>query len=193
LAWSGLANQWVVIAFAFGLGISSAFSAPASTAFISQLVPRDELPSAVALNSMTFNIARAVGPALAALSVKKLGIPASFAINAGSYLLFIAALIVTKPRPTPRAGRHEASLRQSLALVRRTPRLLIFLLIVTAVGFASDPINTEAPAFAHAFGHSDTVAGWIIGAFGAGAVAAAFFFVGRVAGSRRRMTTTLLL
>ncbi|MBW8741589.1 MAG: MFS transporter [Acidobacteria bacterium] len=193
LAWADLANEWVVIAFAFGLGISSAFSAPASTAFISQLVDRDDLPSAVALNSMTFNIARAVGPALAALSVNKLGIPASFAINAASYLLFIAALAVTQPTAVQKARRGEARLRESLALVRRTPRLLVFLLIVTAVGFASDPINTEAPAFAHAFGHSDTVAGWIIGAFGAGAVAAAFFFVGRVAGSRRRMTTTLLL
>lgn len=193
LAWSGLANQWVVIAFAFGLGISSAFSAPTSTAFISQLVPRDELPSAVALNSMTFNIARAVGPALAALSVKKLGIPASFAINAGSYLLFIAALALVHPRPVQRARRGEARLRESLGLVRRTPRLLVFLLIVTAVGFASDPVNTEAPAFAHAFGYSDTVSGWIIGAFGFGAVVAAFFFAGRVAGSRRRMTTTLLL
>jgi MFS family permease len=193
LAWGGLANEWVVIGFAFGLGISSAYSAPASTAFISQLVDRDHLPSAVGLNSMTFNIARAAGPALAALSVKKLGIPASFAINAGSYLIFIAALAVTNPRPNPHTHGAAAKLRESLALVRRTPRLLIFLLIVTAVGFASDPINTEAPAFAHAFGYRDTVAGWIIGAFGLGAVSAAFLFAGRVAGSRRRMTTTLLL
>lgn len=193
LAWGGLADQWVVIGFALGLGISSAYSAPASTAFISQLVEREHLPSAVGLNSMTFNIARAAGPALAALSVKKLGIPASFAINAGSYVLFIVALAVTNPRPNPQSQGAGAKLRESLALVRRTPRLLIFLLIVTAVGFASDPINTEAPAFAHAFGHRDTVAGWIIGAFGVGAVSAAFLFAGRVAGSRRRMTTTLIL
>ena len=193
LAWGGVANEWVVIAFAFGLGISSAYSAPASTAFISQLVDREHLPSAVGLNSMTFNIARAAGPALAALSVRKLGIPASFAINAGSYLLFIAALAITSPRPNPHTHGAGAKLRESVALVRRTPRLLIFLLIVTAVGFASDPINTEAPAFAHAFGHRDTVAGWIIGAFGVGAVTAAFLFAGRVAGSRRRMTATLLL
>jgi MFS family permease len=71
--------------------------------------------------------------------------------------------------------------------------LLAFLLIVTAVGFASDPINTEAPAFAHAFGRPDTDAGYLIGAFGAGAVSAAFLLAGRVAGSRRRMFTTLVL
>jgi MFS family permease len=193
LAWSGLADEWVVIAFAFGLGIASAFSAPASTAFISQLVSRDDLPSAVALNSMTYNIARAVGPALAAVSVTQLGIPASFAINAASYLLFVAGLAIVEPRPTVRARRGEARLRQSLALVRRTPRLLVFLLIVTAVGFASDPINTEAPAFAREFGYHDTVAGLIIGAFGFGAVSAAFLLAGRVAGSRRRMVATLVL
>jgi MFS family permease len=77
--------------------------------------------------------------------------------------------------------------------VRDEPRLLGFLLIVAAVGFASDPINTEAPAFAAAFGRPDTDAGYLIGAFGAGAVAAAFLLAGRVAGSRRRMLTTLLL
>jgi MFS family permease len=193
LAWSGRADAWVVIVFALGLGISSAFSAPASTAFISQLVDRRDLPSAVALNSMTYNIARAVGPALAAVSVKQLGIPASFAINAASYLLFVAGLAIVDPRPTARARRGEARLRESLALVRRTPRLLVFLLIVTAVGFASDPINTLAPAFAREFGYHDTVAGLIIGAFGFGAVSAAFLLAGRVAGTRRRMVTTLTL
>jgi MFS family permease len=193
LAWSGLADEWVVIGFALGLGVASAFSAPASTALISQLVGREDLPSAVALNSMTFNIARAVGPALAAVSVKQLGIPASFAINAASYLVFVAGLAVVEPRPAARARRGEARLRESLALVRRTPRLLVFLLIVTAVGFASDPINTEAPAFAREFGYHDTVAGLIIGAFGFGAVSAAFLLAGRVTGSRRRMVATLTL
>ena len=63
--------------------------------------------------------------------------------------------------------------------------------MVAAVGFASDPVNTLAPAFAHAFGRRDTVAGFIIGAFGAGAVSAALLVAGRVAGSRKRLTVTL--
>ena len=193
IAWAGLADEWVVIGFAAGLGVASAFSAPASTALVAQLVERDDLPSAVALNSMTFNIARAAGPALAALSVKTLGIPASFAINAASYLLFVIALVLTQPRPQRLASREETRLGESLRMLNRQPRLVLFLLIVTAVGFASDPVNTEAPAFAHAFGRADTLAGPLIGFFGAGAVAAAFFLAGRVAGSRRRMTLTLSL
>jgi len=123
------------------------------------------------------------------LSVRKLGIPASFAINSGSYMVLVAGVLVVRTAPRRRASRAETRLRESLRLVRDEPRLLAFLLIVTAVGFASDPVNTEAPAFAHAFGRPDTDAGYLIGAFGGGAVAAAFL----LAGSRRRMLTTLVL
>ena len=193
LAWAGLARVWVVMACAVGLGVVSAFAAPASQALIGDLVPRAELQSAVALNSMTYNLARAVGPALAALSVRKLGIPASFAINSASYLVLVAGVLVVRTAPRLRASRAETQLRESLRLVRDQPRLLAFLLIVTAVGFASDPVNTEAPAFANAFGRPDTEAGYLIGAFGGGAVAAAFLLAGRVTGSRRRMLTTLVL
>jgi MFS family permease len=193
LAWSGRAPVSVVVVCALGLGVGSAFSAPASQALISELVPRSELQSAVALNSMTYNLARAVGPALAARSVRKLGIPASFAINAASYLLLVAGVLVVRTEARRRASRAETRLRESIRLVIEQPRLLAFLLVVAAVGFASDPINTEAPAFAHVFGRPDTDAGYLIGAFGGGAVAAAFLLAGRVAGSRRRMQVTLLL
>jgi MFS family permease len=193
LAWGGHAGAWTVIGFGLALGVTSAFSAPASQALIASLVPASDLASAVALNSMTFNLARAIGPALAALSVRKLGIPASFAINSASYVLLAGALVIVRPREQRRATRESSRLRESWKLVRQKPELLGFLLVVTAVGFASDPVNTEAPAFAHAFGRPDTDAGWIIGAFGAGAVTAAFLFAGRVAASRRRLILTLAL
>src|SRR5439155_24365304 len=105
LAWVGLAPVWVVIFFAALLGIASAYSAPASQALIGSLVRRDELQSAVALNSMTYNLARAIGPALAGLSVKAFGIPASFAINAASYLLLVVGVSVVRPRAMARPPR----------------------------------------------------------------------------------------
>jgi MFS family permease len=191
LAWAGLARVWVVIACAVVLGIGSAFAAPVSMALIGDLVPRQQLGAAVALNSMTYNLARAVGPALAAVCVRTLGIPASFAINAGSYLVLVLALLVVSPAPRRLAKRGEARLRDSLRLVRDDARLLAFLLIVTVVGFASDPVNTESPAFAHAFGRPDTDAGYFIAAFGAGAVLAAFLVAGRVADSRGRFVVLI--
>jgi MFS family permease len=193
LAWAGSASTWVVIADTLGLGVVSAFSAPAQQALIVSLVRANEVPTAVALNSMTFNLARALGPTGAALSVRYLGIPTSFAINAGSYGVFLAALLVVRPRPQTKASREESRIRDSVRLLRERPELLAFLGIVAIVGFASDPVNTLSPAFAKAFGHEDTWAGFIVGAFGAGAVTAALVVAGRVAGSRWRMAATLLL
>ena len=190
LAWSGV-GATTVIAFSFAIGITSAFSAPASQALIVQLVSKDDVPQAVALNSMTYNLARALGPAGAAGAIAWLGIPPAFLLNALSYVLLVLALLAVRPRAQERAP--SASLMESFALLRREPQLAAYLLIVMAVGFASDPINTEAPAFAEAFGHADTMAGAIIGVFGAGAVTAAFVVAGRVAGSRERMAVTLML
>src|SRR5919199_2209394 len=161
LAWTHHSPAWVVIAFALGLGVASAFAAPASQALIGWLVPPRDLPSAVGLNSMTYNVARAAGPALAAESVRHLGIPASFAINSGSYLALVAALAGVRPREREGAS-HDVRLRESVRLVRDNPRLLVFLCILAAVGFASDPVNTLAPAFAHLFHQQDTAAGFII-------------------------------
>jgi MFS family permease len=191
LAWAGLASTGVVIADTLGLGIVSAFSAPAQQALIISLVARSEVPTAVALNSMTFNLARAIGPATAAIAVRYLGIPAAFGLNAASYFLFVAALLLIGPQKQRRAGREETRVWESVRLLRREPRLAGFLAVVAVVGFASDPVNTLGPAFARAFGHRDTVAGFIVGAFGAGAVTAALVVAGRVAGSRARMAATL--
>jgi MFS family permease len=193
LAQLDLADSATVIGFALGMGVVSAFSVPAQSVLITQLVERDHIASAVGLNSMTFNLARAVGPALAAVSVSQLGIPASFGLNAASYAIFVIALALIHPREQIRVSRKESGLRESLRLIRREPRLAVLLFIVAAVGFASDPVNTLAPAWAHEFGRPDTFAGFIIGAFGAGAVTAALLLTGRIYGSRRRMTTTLLV
>jgi MFS family permease len=177
------------------LGVTSAFSSPSGMALPGDLVPRSELQSAVALNSMTYNLARAIGPALAGLSVDRLGYAPSFAINAGSYLLLVLGVLLVRPAERPLASRGETRLRQSVRIALDQPRLIAFLLIVAAVGFASDPVNTESPAFAHAFGfghnHLRLWSGFIVGAFGVGAISAALLLAGRVAGSRRRMALTL--
>jgi MFS family permease len=189
LTWGGLARSWVVIAFSAGLGIMNAFSNPAQTAMIASLVERDDLAQAVALNSMTFNLARAVGPASAAGVIAAFGIAPAFAVNSCSFLLLVGALFMIRPREQER--RRRASLRDSFALIRADPRLAAYLVIVATVSFSSDPVNTEGPALAHAFGYPAPWAGAVVGVFGAGAVTAAVLVAGRVAGSRARMALTL--
>jgi MFS family permease len=188
-AFAGLATEQVVLGFSFVLGILTALALPAQQALIASLVDRDDLPSAVALNSMTYNVARAVGPSLAALFIAAFGVAGAFAVNSVSYLVLATAVMIVRPRPQERSG--SARLSESLRLIRREPRLAAYLLIVAVVGFASDPVNALAPAFAHEFGHAATVGGFLLGVFGAGAVTAAFVVAGRTAGSRLRMIVTL--
>src|SRR5690606_4505783 len=109
--------------------------------------------------SMTYNIARSVGPALAAVAVTGIGVAAAFAIAAISYLALAAGVAVARARPARRRVPSSARLRDTLALLYRRPRLAGYLVVVMLVGFASDPINTLAPAFAHAFDRPDTDAG----------------------------------
>lgn len=189
LAFAGEATEYVVLGFAFALGILTALALPAQQALIASLVERHDLPSAVALNSMTYNLARAIGPSLAALVIGRFGVAMAFAVNSISYVPLAVAVFIARPRPQERA--ESSRLSESLRLLRQQPRLAAYLLIVAIVGFASDPVNALAPAFARAFGRDETVGGYLLGAFGAGAVTAAFIVAGRTAGTRRRMALTL--
>ena len=195
LTFAGHASVPLVMGCAVALGVISAFSAPAGMSMPADLVEREDLPAAVALNSVTYNLARAIGPTLAGLCVDQFGYAVSFSINAASYLFLALAMLLVTPNARKLATRAESRLRESLRIARAQPRLLAFLLIVAAVGFASDPVNTESPAFAHAFGVGEDdlriFSGLIVGAFGAGAICAAFLLAGRAVTSRRRMVVTL--
>jgi MFS family permease len=191
LAWTGAATEWVVIGFAAALGVTLAISSPAQMALVPSLVRREHVARAVAMNSATFNIARAVGPTAAAAIIAWQGVAVAFAVNACSYLALAVALLVVHPAPQLRATR--ARLRDGLVLLRRNRRLVLYLLVVASVSAGSDPVNTESPALAQAFGHTSAWAGVIVGAFGTGAVVAAFTFGGRVGGSRRQMALTMSL
>jgi MFS family permease len=189
---AGLAPAVVVIAFGLALGTSAGFSIPASQALVGSLVPPEQLTSAVALNSMTYNLARAIGPALGGITVAAIGIAAAFAINALSFVALLVGVLLTRPRPVQRAAERTGAL-ESLRLVRRDPVLLALLVIVALAGAATDPVNTLAPAYARAFGRPDTSAGFVIAAFGVGAVVAGLLWAGRGTASRRRIVVTLAL
>ncbi len=188
VAWTGHATALALILFSLGLGSLNAFTNAAQMAMIGSLVPRDDLPQAVALNSMTFNLARAIGPVSAAAVIAGFGTAPAFAVNAASYILFVAALLVVRPAPQARAKR--SSFMDGLRVVRANRKLLGYLAVVITVSFATDPINTEGPALAHEFGLSSTWAGAIVGLFGVGAVSAGILVGGRIA-TRGRTAITL--
>jgi MFS family permease len=89
----------LLLLFTFLLGAGAAFIAPAWQAIVPQLVPRDKLGAAIALNSMGINVSRAIGPALAGVLIVALGIAAPFALNALSFIAIVAALAWWRGEP----------------------------------------------------------------------------------------------
>lgn len=192
VAYLGLATTWVVVGLAFLLGFSTAFAIPARQSFIPSLVSRSELPAAVALNSVTFNLARTIGPVVAALIVDRYGVAAAFGFNSLSYLVLIAALYVVRPSPQGERPAEPPRLRQTVKMLRDDHRLVTLFAVVVIVSVASDPVSTLMPAFAtRVFSRPDTLAGMLIGIFGAGAVTAAFIFGARAHPSYRRLGLTM--
>ncbi len=194
LAVAGWDTVPVIIGLALLLGLVTAFGSPAMNAIVPSLVSRDDLGAAIAMNSVTFNMARAVGPVLGALVVARFGIPWAFGTNCLSYAALIGALLIVHPREQAARPKERPRLRDSLDIIRQDLRLAALLGVVASVSFALDPVTTLAPAFAtQVFHHSDTLAGYLIGAFGTGAVIAAVFATGRSETPYRRIFSMLAL
>jgi MFS family permease len=175
LTQADLTTAPVLIAFAFTLGITTAFATPALQALIPSLVEREELPAAIALTAVTFNLSRALGPVLGVLVVSTWGIPAAFAINSISYLVLIAALLMLSPRAGETRHLDAAPKESAFRLVRADMLLAFPIVVVGLVSLGADPVNTLTPAFStEILGRPDTYAGYLVGAFGGGAVSAAF-------------------
>ena len=171
----GLPGPWPIFATAALLGIGFAISVPTMQALVPALVEPADLDQAVALNSVTFNLARAIGPALGALVIATWGAAWAFTINAASYSLLIVALLVIRPRSQRAPSRGgDGSVREGLRYVRGEPALVMLLVGVAALGFGTDPVNTLTPAMADLLGGGDALVGWLVSAFGAGAAAMAF-------------------
>jgi MFS family permease len=170
------ANRHAVVAIAFGLGMTIAVGLPAMQSVIPSLVPQDELAEAIGLNALTFNLARAVGPILAAVTIAGAGVGLAFAVNAFSYIALIAVLVMIGRPPYLRERDGEPGrIRDGLVYAWRHKRTRTMLLAVMAMAMSLDPILTLSPALADVYGLPEGGAGWIVSAWGGGAVLAITF------------------
>jgi predicted MFS family arabinose efflux permease len=184
------ATPLFVIAIALLMGIAFSFSTPAGQALVPLLAEAEDLVPAVAINAATFNLARAVGPVLGAAVVTTLGFTWAFGLNAASYFVLVVALLLIRPRAQVHGSRQRPRLRESLSIIRGDRRLLIPLAVVAAVAVAIDPVTTLTPQFSvDIYGRTDTFTGYLVGAFGAGAVVGVAF-AGRIGRSRLTMAAT---
>lgn len=108
-------TPFLLLMFTFMLGTGAAFIAPAWQAIVPRLVPRTELPSAIALNSMGINVSRAIGPALAGGLIVALGVWSPFALNAISFLVILAALLWWKPEAAAGSKLRRESVPRAIS------------------------------------------------------------------------------
>lgn len=184
LAFSGLIQSWHVVALAFALGMVSAVDIPARQALIEELVGRQDLPNAIALNSANFNGARLVGPAIAGAVIAAFGVGVCFLGNSVSYLAVIGGLLAMRLPPRERSSRPARSLaddaREGIAFVTGDRRAAILLGLLALVALAGMPYSLLLPAYAQReLAGGATIFGLLMGAAGAGALAGALVLVAR--------------
>jgi predicted MFS family arabinose efflux permease len=174
------ATPEIVIGLVVCLSLTTAFSNPALLALIPLLVDRQELPTAIALNALTFNLARGLGPIVGVVIVAQFGIGWAFAINSLSYLILVIGVLAVHPQRQAQSSNPAPSFRTSARMIRQSRLLASILGMGAAVALSADPVLTLAPGFATSIFHApDTLSGYLVGSFGLGAVFAALAIVGR--------------
>lgn len=180
---------WMILSLSFVVGLAQSLGMPAYQALVPTLVRKEELPNAIALNSIQFNLARVVGPVLAGLAFYRLGAAACFSLNGLSFLAVIAALLLLTGGGGAASGGGEpvlSSLRAGLLAVRRGRGLAGLVALAFVGSFASIPLVTFLPVFARdVFGQDAGGYSRLLAAFGAGAVAGGIGVAGLGATRRR--------
>lgn len=133
---TGSVQLWMIFALAFLQGLITAVDNPARQAFVSEVVPADVLPNAVALNSASFNAARLIGPGLAGLVIAAFSTGPVFVLNTISFVSVIVALTLldTSKLNAPRFARGRGSVREGVRYVRNRPDIKLVLFLVFMLG-----------------------------------------------------------
>jgi MFS family permease len=168
---------WEIDAIAAARGIVLVFNNPSRQAFIVQLVGRDELPNAIALNSSVANATRVIGPGLGGLLIAAAGVGICFAINAASFIAVIVALFAMRVdelhvTDTRRVSKNVVrNLREGLAYAWHAPQVLIVLAVLFVISLLGINFNVVLPLLAsRTLDSGPQVFGFLTAAFGAGAL-----------------------
>jgi MFS family permease len=172
-------QPWHILVLAFCLGVANAFDAPARLAFVLEMVDREDLVNAVALNSSMFNLATVTGPAAAGLAYARFGPGWCFVLNGASFIAIITGLSLMKLRPwTPPARRNSpwADIRDGVHYVLHHPSIRAMIVLIGAINLFGNSFGTILPAWAvKVLGGDATTNGLLQSARGVGALTAALF------------------
>jgi MFS family permease len=183
LTLTGVVTLWMVLALAVALGLGQSFENPARQSFVLEMVGPQRLHNAVTLNSVMFNAARSVGPAVAGLVIATGGVGICFLLNAVSFVGVLVSLMVldrTALQPAPPAVRARGQLREGLRYVRRTPELAVPLVMLGLVGCLAFEFPVVLPVIAEqTFDGGPQAFGLMTGVMGAGAVVGGLYAAAR--------------
>jgi MFS family permease len=183
LTLSGWVRVWHIFTLAALLGVVNAFDIPARQSFLVDMVGKEDLMNAIALNSSMFNAARIVGPAIAGILVAKIGEGWCFFANGVSYIAVIAGLLmmrVKRPAPLASTASHWAHIAEGFRFVRNTRPILAILLLLGLVSLVAMPYTVLMPLFADRILHGGPRGmGILMGATGVGALLGALTLASR--------------
>lgn len=183
LTLSGRVKVWEVILLASLMGVVNAFDIPARQAFLVDMVGREDLMNAIALNSSMFNGARVIGPAIAGILVASIGEGWCFFSNSVSYIAVIAGLLMMRISRRAVEGHHASAfehIAEGFRFVRRTAPILALLLLLGLVSLVAMPYSVLMPIFAARILHGNArTLGTLMGATGIGALTGALVLASR--------------
>ena len=183
LVFTGRVQVWHVLTLAAILGVVNAFDVPARQAFVVEMVGKDDLVNAIALNSSIVNAARSVGPAVAGVLLAAVGEGWCFLLNGVSYIAVITGLLLMQlPRrmQAEHPAKALAGVTQGFRYVRRTMAVRDLLLMVALISFAGQPFATLMPIFAEDILHGGARGlGLLMASAGVGSLAGALILASR--------------
>ena len=173
-----MVQPWHIILLSFLLGVTNAFDTPARLVLVNELVDREDLTNAIALNSVMFNTATILGPAFAGIFYALFGPTWCFIMNGVSFIAVIIALALMKLRPSAKPVSRASApseLREGLAYVFAHKTILTIIILIGVVGFFGLSFSTLYPAWAvDILGGDARINGLLRSAQGAGALLGAF-------------------
>jgi len=185
---SGQVQIWHVLVLAALLGLTNSLDMPTRQAFVVEMVGREDLPNAIALNSSLFNMARIVGPGIGGLIIAWLGVAPLFLLNAISFIAVIIGLalidmnhlyaLARRPNVSLDTVKQSTlqSLREGLVYVFRTPSVLLIIAVVGIISLFGINFNVILPLFATDVLHAGPEGfGFISAAFGLGSLFSALW------------------
>jgi MFS family permease len=150
LVFTDTVQAWHILVLAFGLGLANAFDAPARQAFVSEMVDREDLTNAVALNATMFNTALIIGPAIAGVIYAAFGPGWCFAVNGISFIAVIIALASMHFLPSTETSQHSSTLsalKEGINYVRHQPIIVALIGLVATTSLFGMSLGTLLPAW----------------------------------------------